>query len=93
MNRPLLFLELPFKDGNGKTVRGVSRPLPSNLKHLPRIGESIYVLPDVYLKIESIKYSGHNLQYITFVLEPISVSYQTEIEAEKDLKGKTFWQN
>ena len=92
MSRRLLYLQLPFVDSKGEIIHGLNRLLPSNLKHLPRIGESVYVLAGVYPKIESIQYSGHNLHYVKIILEPIPVAYRTELEKNKDLKGKSLWQ-
>ena len=91
MSRPLLFLELPFVDSEGEIIHGLHRLLPSNLKHLPRIGESVYVLAGVYPKIESIQYSGHNFHFIKLILEPILVHYKDQLEKASDLKGKPLW--
>ena len=58
--------------------------------HIPRIGETIYLLPELYGKVVEIKYAGHDLNSITVHLEPISASYVKELtETPSKLASKS----
>jgi len=47
--------------------------------HIPRIGETIYLLPKLDGKVVKVIYGGHNLNIISVHLEPISASYVKEL--------------
>lgn len=63
-------------------------------KHLPRIGESIYILPNLYLKVEDVSYSGHAINVISIQLEPIPARYVEELVKDRSklaLKAHSGW--
>ena len=58
--------------------------------HIPRIGETIYLLPELYGKVVEISYGGHGLNSINVYLEPISASYVKELtETPSKLASKS----
>ena len=83
-------LKLPVTDQKGYLYKTYKR----TPNHIPREGESIYILPDLYLKVTKISYHGHNLNVITFELEPIPASYVEELIKEPSklaLKAHFGW--
>jgi len=88
----LLFIYLPLIDDQGKEVEKLVRLRKRAPKHLPRIGESVYVLPKTSLKVQDVKYSGVNWQFIAITLEPISASRKAELESVPYLKGSDRWE-
>lgn len=86
-----VLVDLPLIQENGEIDGSVSRFLSRTPKHLPRIGESVYLLPGVTAKIHDIKYSGSNFSLVHIILEPISVFHQANLLALSHLKGKDKW--
>ena len=86
-----VLVDLPFIQENGEVDGSVCRFLSRSPKHLPRIGESVYLLPGITAKVHDIKYDGSNFSLVHIVLEPISVSHQAHLLALSHLKGKDKW--
>ena len=63
-------------------------------KHIPRVGELIYILPNLDLKVEGVTYSGHALNVISIQLEPIPARYVEVLVKERSklaLKAHSGW--
>jgi hypothetical protein len=85
-----VFLKIPFVDENDNSCGGMFR-IVKNPVHLPRVGESIYVLPDIYLKVTDVRYSAPGLNLISITLEPLLKKYQKDLEKTPSLKGAHSW--
>ena len=79
---PLLFIKLPLIDDKGY----LSRLTKNRPPFLPRVGESLYLLPNLSSKVVSVNYSGWHYQVITLTLEPISSSHIKELTERKKNK-------
>ena len=86
-----VLLDLPLIQENGEIDGSVCRFLSRSPKHLPRIGESVFLLPGITAKVQDIKYDGSNFFSVHIVLEPISASYEAQLLALSHLKGKDKW--
>lgn len=91
MGYPLFLVELLFKNDNGEVSGSLIRTLSRRPKFIPRIGESVYVLPGVSPKVQDINYSGSNFSVVHLTLEPIPSSRRKEVENAPSLKGKDKW--
>jgi hypothetical protein len=62
---------------------------------LPRVGEYIFVLPNICLKVEKITYDGNALKWVNFELEPLSTEYRSALEMKprKKIYGGWSWNN
>lgn len=87
----MIFIYLPLIDDQGNDKGQLVRLRKRKPKNLPRIGETVYVLPKISLKVQDVNYSGLNWQYIAITLEPISVKYRAELERAPYLKGSDPW--
>lgn len=84
-------IKLPLIDENGNRRGAMWRMPRRKPKHLPRVGESLYVLWEIALKVEEISYSGFNYNWVTIHLEPISVSYRQALETHPAGKKDEYW--
>jgi hypothetical protein len=86
-----MHLKLPVKGKKGYLYKIYKR----TPKHIPRIGELIYIMPNLELKVESVTYAGHFLNDINIQLESIPASY-VEMLIKKPsklaLKAHNGWQ-
>ena len=81
-----MYMRLPLIGEKGYLWR-IYKKKPNNI---PRIGETIYLLPKLYGKVVKIEYGGHNLNSISVHLEPISASYVKELtETPSKLASKS----
>jgi hypothetical protein len=85
-----MHLKVPVIDQKGYLYKIYKR----TPKHIPRIGELIYILPNFDLKVESVTYSGHALNVISIQLEPIPARYVEELVKDRSklaLKAHSGW--
>ena len=61
-------------------------------KVLPRIGERLYVLPDLSPLVMEIIHSGENQYFSTLILEPVSDEFRSELETKPPLGKSTPWE-
>lgn len=85
-----VFLYIPLVDENGNSCGGMSRII-RNPTHLPRVGENVYVLPDIYLKVTDVHYSAPNLNLIRLTLEPLLKKHKTDLMNAPLTKRANFW--
>lgn len=90
---PIFIVEVQFIDENSQLVNRLTRSLSQKPKYLPRIGERIFLLPDVFPKIQDIRYSGINYQLVHIILEPIPASYFEVLLNSPGLKKDDKWKN
>ena len=86
-----MLVEIPFLDENGDAYMPLYRTISRKPKHLPRIGESVYVLPNFHTKVKNVMYSGSNFSVIHILLEPIPFSRREELQTLPNLKGIDRW--
>jgi len=91
MWRLSLFITVPLVDDQGESRGTMTRMDSSKPKNLPRIGERMYLLPDLSPRVADIQYSGNNLWLTTIILEPISVTYQEKLESIPKRRGTSGW--
>ena len=91
MWRVRLFVKVPLVGEQGESKGTMTRMDSSKPKNLPRIGERMYLLPDLSPKVADIHYSGINLWLTTIILEPISSTYQAELEKIPKKRGTSGW--
>jgi hypothetical protein len=91
MWRIRLFVTVPLIGEQGEPKGMMTRMDSSKPRNLPRIGERMYLLPDLSPKVADIHYSGINLWLTTIILEPISVTYQGELENIPKRRGTAGW--
>jgi len=91
MWRISLFVKVPLVDDQGESRGTMTRMNSSKPKNLPRIGERMYLLPDLSPRVADIQYSGINLWLTTIILEPISVAYQEKLENIPKRRGTSGW--
>lgn len=85
-----MYMKLPIIGESGYLYKIYKR----NPDSIPRIGESIYLLPNLYSKIEKVSYGGHDLNAVNIYLEPISATYIKELTEEPSklaLKSHGGW--
>jgi hypothetical protein len=88
----VIIIKLPLINELGQDKGSLVRSLKRRPKYLPRIGETIYLLPKVSPKVEKVNYSGLFWQHITITLEPVSTSLKSEIEGLAYAKGHDRWE-
>lgn len=91
MRFPTFLIELPLVDENGLSKGSMWRTPRHMPKHLPRVGESLYVLPEIALKVQEIKYSGFHYNWVNLRLEPIEASYRNSLETQPSGKRDERW--
>ena len=84
-------VKVPLIDNQGQIKGTMIRLDTSKPRNLPRIDERMYLLPDLSPKVADIQYSGINLWLTTIVLEPISDSYQSDLESIPKRRGTSGW--
>ena len=78
---------LPIKNSKGLLHKTWDRP-----ENLPRVGESIYIMPNFSLKVKEISYDGPNFNVMSLTLEPIASDYVEHLIAGKPLiKSVSGW--
>ena len=77
----MIFIVVPLMDGQKKTKAQMYKVISRRPKFLPRIGEEVYVLPNVYLKVTQVTYQGNSMSIIRVQLEGLSKEYKTKFEA------------
>lgn len=89
MKRPsIVRLELPLIEEKGY----LSRTLRNRIPHIPRIGESLYIAPELFVKVVSVEYMAIDYNLINIRLEPISSSFIHELTEERRArKWKGEW--
>jgi hypothetical protein len=87
-----LYMKLPIIDEEGYLSKYYKRK-PSTV---PRLGESIYLLPKLYSKVEKVSYGGHDLEAVNLVLTPISATHVKELTTvtfnNPKVKQHTGWE-
>lgn len=78
---PLLFITLPLIGDKGY----LSRILRNRVPFIPRVGESLYIAPELDSKVASVNYSGINYNWIRITLEPIPLSFKDELTKESNI--------
>jgi hypothetical protein len=91
MWRIRLFVKVPLVDELGDLKLTMIRMDSSKPRNLPRIGERMYLLPELSPKVADIQYSGINLWLTTIILEPISASYEKDLEKIPKRRGTSGW--
>lgn len=87
-----LELEIPLVSENNAPKGYMYVFLKKKPDFLPRLGESILVLPDTYLKVMDIRYSGENLWLIRIILEPASYESRKYFEEFPISNKSKKWQ-
>jgi hypothetical protein len=91
MWRVRLFVKVPLVGEQGEPKGTMTRMDSSKPKNMPRIGERMYLLPDLSPKVADIHYSGINLWLTTIILEPIAATYQVQLESIPKRRGTSGW--
>lgn len=84
-------IELPLIDEDGQDRGHLSRFIARKPKYLPRVGDCIFILPEISPRVKEVKFSGLSYSFIHLILEPIPVSYRHELENDRFKKGKYKW--
>ena len=84
-------VEIPLIDSEKKPCGKMVQFNKKTPDPLPRVGEYIFVLLDISLKVEKITYMGHYLQWISFELEPLSAEYRSALEKQPKKKMYGGW--
>jgi hypothetical protein len=86
-----IFILIPLTDNKRKTKSQMFRVLDRKPKYLPRIGEQIFIQPNLNLKVVKIIYSGLFLRLIRIELEPVPSKYKETLLAHRQGR-KDDWQ-
>ena len=85
-----MYLKLPVIGQKGYLYK-IYKRTPN---HIPRVGELIFVMQSLEIKVKSVTYAGHDLNAINIELEGIPASYVEELVKEPsklELKAHNGW--
>lgn len=91
MRFPTFLIEIPLVDETGASRGSMWKSPRRKPKYFPRVGERLYVLPEISLRVDEINYSGFHYNWITIRLESISNGYRTALESQSFGKRDEKW--
>ena len=89
--RVKLFITIPLVNDKNQSAGSMFRVAKHKPHYLPRIGESVYILPETYLNVEAVNYSGLGLNWVHLVLQPIASEYRASLEKSITFKKENPW--
>ena len=89
MRRPaIVSLHLPLIEDKGY----LSKLLRNKMPNIPRVGESLYIAPELSAKVVSVEYMAIDYSLIVIRLEPIPFSFVYQLtEERRKMKWKGVW--
>ena len=84
-------VSIPLINEQGEPDGHMYKFLSRQPKYLPRIGEQVYVLPELYLKVEQVFYSGLSLYAVRLELSPLSSEHRVELETSLGNRKNSSW--
>lgn len=72
-------VSIPVVNVKGEQEGSLFKFLPKRPEIVPRIGETVWVAPELALKVEDVTYDGPNLFHVSITLEPVSTQYVNEL--------------
>ena len=84
-------LVIPLINEQGEKEGYMYKFIQKRPKYLPRLDERVYTLPDLYLKVESVSYSGLFLDMVRIQLEPLSSEYRKALETSPGNRKNSYW--
>jgi hypothetical protein len=86
----MLCITIPLKDDDGNLSGSMFRFIREP-RHIPQIGERIFVLPGKSLEVTDVIYDGPGIRSIHLYLEPLQQGFQKDLESTLSLRGKNSW--
>lgn len=85
-------IQLPLEDEKHEYKGTMTMYQSKRPKVLPRIGERIYLLPELSPMVADIIHMGENQYFIKVILEPASEVFRNQLEAKSPLSKSTRWE-
>ena len=76
----MLHMSIPLIDDNGD-LSGSMYKFIRMPRHIPRIGERIYLLPMKSVEVTDVSYDGPGIRSVSLTLEPLQQVFQRDLEA------------
>ena len=88
----MYYLQIPLLDLNGKPQGRLARLVDGGKdSKVPRIGEMLFIAPEMGVKVTSVTYDGLNLQSIHVISEPISSEHKNYFLQINNSQKKNLW--
>jgi hypothetical protein len=87
----MLSIDIPLVDSNNKPQGKLVQFKKRTPKHIPRIGESIFVGLGRELKVVEVSYTGGDLHLISLTLEPMSSTLRDYLLQQPKSKYYDGW--
>ncbi len=84
-------LTIPLVDEQGEPVGRMSKFIQRRPKYIPRIGEQVYVLPEMALEVEKVIYDGLSLHMVHIYFKPISSEFRRALETSPSNRKNANW--